>query len=348
MTSNMQPKVSIVVPVYNVEKYLDRCVQSLRNQTVHDIEIILVDDESPDNCPALCDRYALEDARIKVVHKKNGGLGMACNSGIEAAGGEFIAFVDSDDWVDNNMYECMLAAAEKHNADVVYTGLKRSDGANITCYLPHPNTEEIRSDHESIDELFKDMIASAPQVRVDRRIQVSAKVAIYRKSVIDSNNIRFESERNFISEDMLFNLDFLRHAMVAVVLPEYFYYYYNNPNSITTHMVKDVRQDVERYHTHLISRYRDFADDADFRNRADRWFIGAVRSYMDYIVKNTAIGRKEKTRMIGDLCRCPNWDLVRKRYPIKMMPMVHRIVLTFTLQSQAKCLYLLLKLKNRK
>ena len=185
-------------------------------------------------------------------------------------------------------------------------------------------------------------------MRVDRRIQVSAKVAIYRKAVIDTYNIRFESERNFISEDMLFNLDFLRHAKVAVVLPEYFYYYYNNPNSITTHRVKDIRQDVERYHTHLFSRYSEFADDTDFRNRADRWFIGAVRSYMDYIVTSTAIGRKEKTRMIGDLCHCPNWELIRQRYPIKTMPMAHRVVLSFTLMSQSHFLYFLFKLKNRK
>ena len=344
----MKPKVSIIVPIYNTEKYLDRCVQSLRHQTVRDIEIILVDDESPDKCPAMCDRYALEDERIKVIHKKNGGQGLACNSGMDVASGKFLAFVDSDDWIDNNMYECLLAAAEKHNADVVYTGLKRSDGTNITCYLPHPGKEEIRSDQESIDELFKDMIASAPQVRVDRRIQVSAKVTIYRKSIIDSNNIRFESERIYISEDMLFNLDFLRHAKVAVVLPEYFYYYYNNPNSFTTHRVKDIRHDLEKYHTHLLSRYGKFADDADFRNRADRWFIGEVRSYMDYIVRDKTIGRKEKTRMIGDLCHCPNWELIRQRYPIKTMPMVHRVVLSFTLMSQSHFLYFLFKLKNRK
>lgn len=88
-----QTKVSIIVPVYNVEKYLDRCLTSLINQTLKDIEIILVDDESPDNCPAICDNYAQKDPRIKVIHKKNQGLGMACNSGMENATGEYIAFL---------------------------------------------------------------------------------------------------------------------------------------------------------------------------------------------------------------------------------------------------------------
>ena len=99
-------KVSIIVPCWGVEKYLDRCVESLVNQTLQDIEIILVDDESPDRVPEMCDDWAKKDRRIKVIHKKNGGLGLACNSGIEVATGEYLAFCDSDDWVDAKMYEC--------------------------------------------------------------------------------------------------------------------------------------------------------------------------------------------------------------------------------------------------
>ena len=97
----MKPKVSIIVPVYNVEKYLDRCMESLLNQTLKDIEIILVDDGSPDNCPQICDEYAKKDSRVKVVHKVNAGLGYARNSGLDVASGEYVAFVDSDDYVLN-------------------------------------------------------------------------------------------------------------------------------------------------------------------------------------------------------------------------------------------------------
>lgn len=89
------PKVSIIVPIYNVEKYLDRCMESLLNQTLEDIEIIMVDDGSPDNCPKMCDEYAKKDARIKVVHKKNGGLADARNAGLDVATGKYVAFVDS-------------------------------------------------------------------------------------------------------------------------------------------------------------------------------------------------------------------------------------------------------------
>ena len=98
-----RPKVSIIVPIYNVERFLDRCMDSLLNQTLKDIEIIMVDDGSPDNCPQMCDEYAKNDSRVKVIHKKNAGLGMARNSGLEIATGEYVAFVDSDDYVDCHM-----------------------------------------------------------------------------------------------------------------------------------------------------------------------------------------------------------------------------------------------------
>lgn len=124
MKESMKPKVSIVVPIYNVEQFLDRTMQSLLAQTLKNIEIIMVDDESPDNCPAICDRYAEQYPNVKVVHKKNAGLGMACNSGIEVASGEYIAFCDSDDYVDKDMYETMYNAALKYDADAVYTGIK--------------------------------------------------------------------------------------------------------------------------------------------------------------------------------------------------------------------------------
>lgn len=121
---NKIPKVSIIVPIYNVEKYLDRCIQSLVNQTLNDIEIILVDDGSPDNCPSMCDEYAQKDNRIKVIHKQNAGLGYARNSGLEIAIGEYIAFVDSDDYVDTSMYETLYKKAITISADAVFVDLK--------------------------------------------------------------------------------------------------------------------------------------------------------------------------------------------------------------------------------
>lgn len=106
-------KISVIVAVYNIEAYLEKCVRSLRNQTYRNLQIILVDDGATDGCPAICDRLAEEDGRIQVIHKKNGGLSDARNAGIAAADGEYIAFVDGDDWIETDMYEKLLSAARQ-------------------------------------------------------------------------------------------------------------------------------------------------------------------------------------------------------------------------------------------
>jgi glycosyltransferase involved in cell wall biosynthesis len=114
----MNDLISIIIPVYNMEKYLDRCLHSVLNQTYENLEIILVDDGSTDNSPNMCDNYALKDGRIKVVHKENGGLSDARNAGIRIATGDYIGYVDSDDWIEPNMYECMYKACAGNNAQL--------------------------------------------------------------------------------------------------------------------------------------------------------------------------------------------------------------------------------------
>ena len=125
--------ISIIVPIYNVEKYLPQCLDSLISQTYRDIEIILVDDGSPDKCPEICDAYAKKDARIKVVHQINGGVSSARNTGLKASRGEYIGFVDPDDWVAPEMYEKMMEALADHKADLAICGYQycHADGSMI-------------------------------------------------------------------------------------------------------------------------------------------------------------------------------------------------------------------------
>ena len=111
--------VSVVLPIYNVEKYLSRCLESVVNQSYRKLEIILVDDESPDKCPEICDKWAAKDSRIKVIHKKNGGLGYARNTGIENATGEYICFIDSDDYIASDTIEKAYKSGIESKADIV-------------------------------------------------------------------------------------------------------------------------------------------------------------------------------------------------------------------------------------
>jgi glycosyltransferase involved in cell wall biosynthesis len=114
-----KPKVSVIVPIYNVEKYLRQCLDSVVNQTLRDIEIICVNDGSPDKCPQIADEYAARDDRIIVIHQPNGGYGVAVNKGIAAATGEYVAIVEPDDFIDSNMYQTLYETAKKNNTDVV-------------------------------------------------------------------------------------------------------------------------------------------------------------------------------------------------------------------------------------
>ena len=129
---NPRPKVSVIIPVYNVERYFDRCVRSVLGQTLREIEVILVDDGSPDGCPAMCDAYAREDPRVRVVHKANAGLGMARNSGLDIATGEYVAFVDSDDFIDRRMYETLYRMGSEHGLDTCYCGFNHYKNGVVT------------------------------------------------------------------------------------------------------------------------------------------------------------------------------------------------------------------------
>lgn len=140
----MNSLISVIVPIYNVEKYLDRCVDSIINQTYKNLEIILVDDDSPDNCPQMCDDYAKKDSRIKIVHKENGGLSDARNAGMKVATGEYVSFIDSDDYISLDFYETLLETIVDNDSDIVECGVVKfyednnfdeySDDLKVTNY----------------------------------------------------------------------------------------------------------------------------------------------------------------------------------------------------------------------
>ncbi len=144
-------KISVIIPIYNVEQYLPKCIESVINQTYKNLEIILVDDGSPDKCPEICDEFAKKDNRIRVIHQKNGGLSAARNAGLEIASGDYFAFLDSDDWADDNMYDTLLQLALKHDADIVECGYKyiKNEG---TLIVSRVNTGEVKL-YDNIDAL---------------------------------------------------------------------------------------------------------------------------------------------------------------------------------------------------
>ena len=150
----MNPVISIIVPVYKVEKQLNKCIESILNQTFKDYELILVDDGSPDNCGHICDEYEKKDSRIKVIHKKNGGLSDARNAGLDIALGKYIGFVDSDDIIHPQMYEKLYNCINKSNLDIVQCKFKRFksiEEININISDSELNFKEYNSQDAIID-----------------------------------------------------------------------------------------------------------------------------------------------------------------------------------------------------
>lgn len=317
-------KVSIVVPIYNVEKYLDRCIQSLVNQSLRDIEIIMVDDGSPDHCPQMCDEWAKRDSRIKVVHKKNAGLGMACNSGIEVITGRYVAFVDSDDWVDTKMYATMIEAAESHNAQMVFTGLRRVDNTGKGYHMAQSSKLKIYDNKNNIEDFALGMIASAPDIASERQVMMSAKVVLYNRQMIIDNCLKFESERRIISEDLFFNLDCLRMAHCVVELPQTFYNYFVNSQSLSQSYRSDrFGKTLFMYHE-LLNRYGNRSE--KFNQRADRMLIGYTRTILRQLIQCTQLTTRKKRKEYKKIANDPIWARLSNRYPIQSMPKMHQII----------------------
>lgn len=212
---NEMPLISIIVPVYKVEKYLDRCVNSLINQTYKNIEIILVDDGSPDNCPVMCDKWAENDNRIKVIRKQNGGVSSARNVGLNIAAGEYIGFVDSDDWVDEDMYSHLFFLIEAYNADISCIDFFKM--TDEKC-VPDKKKEIIKiyDNEKYLKKFFK--IGSQETVYYTWN-------KLYKKSLIPDNP--FPSSYS-VGEDVIATYLMIRNAQTVVSSSKKMYFYRQN------------------------------------------------------------------------------------------------------------------------
>lgn len=231
------PKVSIIVPVYNTEKFLNQCIDSLTAQTLEDIEIIMVDDGSREECARLCDDLAKTDPRIKVIHKTNEGPGLARNSGIEMASGEYVGFLDSDDYFKPSIYEQLYSAAVKYDADLVTSGVCHVGGNTFSQLGDYSEKSFFEKDTvfegEDVKTFLLGVVGALPQESDDSRYGVSVCNKIFKRSTITNEGIEFLSDRKYMSEDTLFIVDFTRKAKKVVGIPGALYCYRRNEVSIS-------------------------------------------------------------------------------------------------------------------
>ena len=294
----MEPVVSVIIPVYKVEQYLDTCLQSIRNQSLDDIEIILVDDGSPDRCPEMCDMYAQTDSRIRVVHKENAGLGYARNTGLDHACGKWVCFVDSDDCLALNALEACVGIAELTGVDQVRFLLKRC-GEHI-----HGHAVETGDKYEfQVLSVFPDkampMIADTMAVSelVTDRIQANASACggLYRREAVARSGVRFHSERELISEDYVFNMEFAAKSGAIAYTAYPFYFYRDNRLSLSKMYRADRVERSAVFSKYLRTRLAELGyPDADIIAVGN--MIGNLRSHLRHIYASD-FSLKEKRRL---------------------------------------------------
>lgn len=215
---NSEVLISIIMPIYKAEDYLNNSITSILNQTLENFELILVDDGSPDNSGKICDELALNDNRIKVIHKENGGASTARNAGLDIAQGEFIAFVDSDDWIEPNMFETLFNLAKEHNADISQCNYIKVENEDEKIINDDKEIIISFNNIESLNNLYNEMYVST----------VVLWNKIYKKSLF--NKIRFPNMRIFEDEAIMYKLLF--ESKKLVYTNKKLYYYRNTPDSI--------------------------------------------------------------------------------------------------------------------
>lgn len=328
--------LSVIIPVYNVAPYLERCLKSIIYQELKDIEIIIVNDGSTDTSGKICDKYAEKDSRIKVIHKANEGLGFARNTGLEYITGEFVAFVDSDDYVDKDTYKVAIEEAKKENADVVYFGCYRQR-RDLTFYKETIPQKRVWNNDNKEEYLF-DIVSSAPNEKVERKYSMSVWHSVYKSEIVKKNNLCFLSERDIVSEDIPFQIDFLKKANVIVFIPNCFYYYCYNNTSLTKSFKQEKYQRFRLLHSVLSRKY---TDNFLFLQRVDRFFIGYTRNHLlDMISANY----HPRSKVLCEILDDPIWQDIKKRYKAKWLPLYPRIVLYLIFNKKARLLVLFMEI----
>lgn len=342
----MEPLISIIVPVYNTELYLERCVNSLLNQTLEAIEIVLVDDKTKDSSGRICDDIAKQDERVIVVHKdQNEGLGFARNTGLVFAKGKYILFVDSDDYVDLELCQKAMNRIIECEADVCYFGHKR----DINGKIIESDLSFLKDTYEGnaiIEDFLKNTIAQAENKSGPPKIGMSAWRILYDASLFQSGKLQFYSEREYLNEDLFFRIALSKQIRKVAVLKENLYYYCFNSSSLTIHYREDRFEASKRMYDKLIEETV-FCNSPEMHKRCQRAFMNNLLVCIRQEVKN------EKEKGIKSYGRIKTYccDSLVKRilseYPIRKMPFSSRVLYNAVNKKWVRVVVLLVNLKNR-
>lgn len=295
------PRISIIIPAYNIAEYLSRAIDSILSQTFSDFELILVDDGSTDNTGAVCDGYAALDSRVKVIHKENGGAPSARNAAMDISTGEYFYFMDGDDYAEPEMLSAMLARADETGAELVIAGFYIDTyDADGLCF------SEIK---QLPDAFYGDMgsFRSAATEMFDKNLLYTVWNKLYSAQRLKSINLRFLDTK---MDDLPFNLDYIRDiSSVAVIEKPYYHFLRARSDSETTAYYPYLFEKRQQEHRWMMDIYRHWglADDAEAQEFLSRRYVERILGCIENVTGSAyKLPRREKIRNVGEMICCEN------------------------------------------
>lgn len=325
--------ISVIVPVYNVEKYLRECLDSILNQTYKELEIILVDDGSKDTSGKICDEYAAEYSNFRVIHKKNAGLGMARNTGLEHIRGEYVTFVDSDDYLDPSCIEQLYNNLKSSNVDMCKGGFWRvlDSGKKV---LRRQYSREVYKESDVKKNFLPKLIGSSSSEHDS--IEMCVCGAIYKVEIIRKYGLKFPSERELISEDLIFNIDYMQYSKGVCTIKDTGYNYRMNRGSLTTSYREDRFEASKYFYNFVKDKLEKLKYGKDTIQRLQKTFFIYIRMCLAQECKRVS-GHNELECLsrIDEICNDVLVQNIIEIYPKKKLGIKQNIFL------------LLIKNKNR-
>lgn len=339
----MDELISVIVPIYRVEKYLHRCINSIINQTYKNLEIILVDDGSPDNSGSICDEYAKRDKRIKVIHKKNDGLGSARNSGLDCASGIYVTFVDGDDYIGVGHIETMYRCIQVSNADTCIGGYTKA-------YIDR----EVKHQNVCVGKLFKGNVKEQILPRMcgadifgNDYIEMSVCMVLFSNKIIQENHLRFVSEREYVSEDLVFDFEYYPLSKSVYISDNVDYYYCDNEESLTTKYRSDRFASQIKLYNFLLDKSKYLNIEKLCKERLQNTTIAIARYSIKLEYKfSDKLGRNNVNNNIKKICENKTLESIFAEYSDNNLKLTSRMVNFFIKKKKYVFLSIAMKTKN--
>jgi len=314
-------KISVIVPVYKAEQHLEKCTESILKQTFTDIELILVDDGSPDNCPQLCDKIALGDKRVKVIHQKNAGVSAARNAGLDRASGSYIAFVDSDDYLELDMYERMMRIASKYDCDLVMCDCIKEFEGKAEVYT-HPIRDGLYNREQLEKEYFHHLLIM-PDMEYPPTI--SNWLCLFKNQASLGGNLRYEVGVRY-SEDLFFGAQLIYNSNTFYYMKGCGLYHYNCTNlfSATRNPSPDKWKDYVHLHESICSYFGNLVE-YDFSEQIDKVLLFFVYNAVGDFVGNNRTEKKADIMQIRAILNTAIVKQMFKRLKVYKLPVPFKL-----------------------